>query len=151
MRFIWPWTFFKVIAEDWNLTQWNFDGGTFRHSKSHGTHFLAVDPFGDLYLADKKLGQCDLIYGLCGPKCSTLKYNVFNYFWHCHLIFKVCVIARGLAHSFRHLRRPLSWRQKIRSVWPHLRTLWTKVHFSHVFQWEKDFSPVWRILAVESN
>ena len=59
---------------------------------------MSADPIGDPHLADKKLGQCDLIYGHSDSKCSQLKYYVLD---TATGFFHFLVNAGGFAHKLQ--------------------------------------------------
>ena len=59
---------------------------------------MSDDPLGDPYLANKKIGQCDLIYGHNDSKCSPLKYNVLD---TATCFFQFFVNAGGFAHNLQ--------------------------------------------------
>ena len=146
---IWPWTFSQGHC---GLKK--FDFGKFEQGHKFLPAAIAANFFGfykgpiQVYQNDLWLGHYDLAQDHQRSKSFALDNTVFD------MSKPFSMSDKELRDWFlvsKDLRWPPPMTPETRSLWPSSWIVWAKVHFLHVFLWEKLLVPIQRLLHTGSN
>ena len=149
ISFIWLWPFSQGHSR-----LWKFDFGKLEEGHKLIPTAIATDFHvfynGPVWMFQSapQLGHDDLLQGHQRSKSFALDNTVFHKLYSFWMSWTE---MQGWFLVSRDLRWPLFMSLETRSLWPCFWILWAKVHFLHVFLWEKHLGPIQRLLCLGSN